>query len=157
MNRIGVVKCSDGSVCISIIVRDQLPDETDAEFLHACTRRITEDPISPGYGGEVIGVFDESAIPGDRYFRNAWTWSTPDPKVDIDIEKARGIHTDNLRRKRTALLTALDAAYMRADENGDVAEKARIVAEKQRLRDFPTDARLANAKTPDEIRGFDIS
>ena len=156
MGKVSIVKRKDGGVCIAPIAREQRPDETDAEFLHACTKRITKEPISPGFGGEVIGIFDDSIVIQDRYFRGAWTWNTPEPKVDIDLEKARSIHTDNLRLKRAPMLEKLDAAYMRADENGDTAEKMRITSEKQRLRDFPTDTRLVNAKTPDEIRSFDI-
>lgn len=93
-------------------------------------------------------------LPADREFREAWSWETPEPKVDISLERARLCTKERLRRERAPQLAALDVAYMRADELGDGAEKVRIRQEKQRLRDFPmvADACL----TLDELRALKL-
>jgi hypothetical protein len=157
MGEISIVKRADGGLCVSRIAREQLPDETDTEFLRACTRRVTGDPISPGYGGEVIGIFDESAIPVDRYFRSAWTWNTPDPVIDIDMPKARGIHLGFLRMKRNAQLSALDVEYQKALEKNDQTLMSQIADKKQGLRDMPETIRprLDAAGSADELRRVD--
>lgn len=55
--------------------------------------------------------------------------------ISINITKAKAIKLDALRAERAPLLEALDVAFMRAFENADTAECARIAAEKQALRD----------------------
>jgi hypothetical protein len=53
----------------------------------------------------------------------------------VNIAKAKAIHLDKFRAARTPKLQALDVAYSRADESGDVAKKAEIAVQKQALRD----------------------
>ena len=55
----------------------------------------------------------------------------------FDMARARPIKTDQIRIERDARLVQEDIAYIRADEAGDTAEKARIAAKKQALRDLP--------------------
>ena len=55
--------------------------------------------------------------------------------ISINITKAKAIKLDVLRAERAPKLEALDVAFMRAFENADTAECARIAAEKQALRD----------------------
>lgn len=86
----------------------------------------------------------------DRTFRNAW--KDGEAKPAVDMPKAREIQRDRLREIRIPLLDALDIAYQRADETGDVNEKIRIVREKQRLRDLPADPRIEAAQTPEDLK-----
>ena len=90
---------------------------------------------------------DASEIPTDRTFRNAWK-----ADLSVDMAKAREIRKGHLRELRAPLLAALDTAYMRADEAGDVAEKAKIAAKKQALRDVTSDPAIVAAKTPEELK-----
>ena len=55
--------------------------------------------------------------------------------IRINIDKAKAIKLDTFRAERAPLLAALDVAFVRALEQGDTAECARIAAEKQALRD----------------------
>jgi hypothetical protein len=77
----------------------------------------------------------EVALPNDREFRNAWTWTTPEPVIDICPVKAREVTKERLRQERAPKLAELDVKFMRAVEQGDTAEQARIGAAKQALRD----------------------
>ncbi len=97
-------------------------------------------------------VMPYSAIPQDRYFRNAWCDVTSEPVIDIDMDKARAIHKDRLRERRKPRLAELDIEYQRADEQGDKKKKRDIAARKQALRDVTDDPAIAAATTPEELK-----
>lgn len=90
------------------------------------------------------------SAPPDRTFRGAWVQSGK--VISIDMLKAREIHRANLRQLRSPLLAVLDAAYLQADEQGDLVMKAAIAAKKQALRDAPSDPQIEQATTPDELK-----
>lgn len=69
----------------------------------------------------------------DEDFFDAWEQSNG--VVTVNLEKARVITKDRLRRLREPLLAAQDVAFQRALEAGQ--STVEIVAEKQRLRDLP--------------------
>jgi hypothetical protein len=65
--------------------------------------------------------------------------------ISINIDKAKAIKLDQLRAERAPKLAALDLAFMRAVERGDLLEQASIAAQKQALRD------ITKAPLPDDI------
>jgi len=69
----------------------------------------------------------------------------------FDMPVARELHREYIRRAREPLLTALDADYLRADEQNAVQEKARIAAAKQVLRDLPAAPAIEAAQTLEEL------
>lgn len=75
-------------------------------------------------------VVEDSAIPTDRTFRNAWKHD-----LSVDIPKAHGITKARIRNERKPLLEALDAEVMR--NISDPVKLAEIEAQKQVLRDLP--------------------
>jgi hypothetical protein len=99
-------------------------------------------------------IITDNQIPTDRYFRNAWTDSLFGIKVDI--AKAKEIHKQNLRILRASLLEDLDVAYMRADEAGDNKLKAKIISQKQVLRDITNHPDFKKARTPEQIKAIKI-
>ena len=92
-------------------------------------------------------------VPTDRTFRGAWQFNGA--AVEVDMDAAKAIHKDNLRAERKPRLEALDVAYMKALEAGSGA--ADIAAQKQTLRDITSDARIASATTPDELKALDLA
>ena len=68
--------------------------------------------------------------------------------ITIDIPKAKEVWKDKIRVKRTNALAKLDIDYMRANESG--ADTTSIVADKQTLRDLPS--QVDTATTIDEIK-----
>jgi len=58
--------------------------------------------------------------------------------IGININKAKDLHKDKIRKVRNPLLQAKDVEYMRAQESGNTEKIAEIVAEKQALRDVTT-------------------
>ena len=72
--------------------------------------------------------------------------------ITINLDKAKAITKDRLRKERELLLQAQDIAFQRALESG--ADTSEIVAEKQRLRDI---TKLADkAKTLDELKTISV-
>lgn len=116
----------DGGVSIVHPVRNTLGETltTDAEIEQRAWDKLPEDAINPQF-------VDESLIPTDRTFRNAWK---DDNGIKVDMSKAKDLTKDRLRNERKPLLEAQDVAFQRALESG--ASTAAIVSEKQRLRDI---------------------
>lgn len=97
---------------------------------------------------------EDSAIPTDREFREAWTDTTPEAVIDINMEKARIIHLDRIRVKRNAKLAFLDTEGIKAQDMGLIAELDEIRTKKQVLRDLPQTLQkdLEAAKTVDDLK-----
>jgi hypothetical protein len=90
--------------------------------------------------------------PTERTFREAWTFggNAEAGIISVDMDKARDIWRDKIRKARAGKLEALDAEFMKALETG--ADTSAIVAEKQALRDAPSDPAIDAATTPDELK-----
>lgn len=84
-------------------------------------------------------------IPTERDFRNAWTDTKAGMTVDVDVEKAKGIHMDNLRGIRNKKLEALDIETLKGND---------VQVEKQVLRDLPETIDLSGITTAEELRNF---
>ena len=85
-----------------------------------------------------------ATVPNNRDFRGAWSLSGN--VISEDLTKAKEIFKDKVREVRNPKLTALDADYMKALEDGDTAAQSAIATVKQALRDAPS-ASAINAAT----------
>ena len=135
----------DGGLCVVHPVRNTVGEtlRTDKEIEQRAFGKLPSDAINPQF-------VELNALPLDRTFRNAWKQNGS--LVGHDMGKARDIHRDALRFLRKPKLEVLDMAYLRADEQGDVAEKARIAAKKQVLRDVTDDPRIEAAQSPEQLK-----
>jgi hypothetical protein len=98
----------------------------------------------------LTGECEDTDLPTDRYFRNAWEWT--EDAVRVNMTKARAIHMDSIRAIRDKNLASLDLPFMRAVENGDQAAQKRIATQKQALRDIPQNFDLKTSpNTPDAL------
>jgi hypothetical protein len=88
-------------------------------------------------------------LPAERTFRNAWEANSGTKVISVDMEVARNIWRDKIRLERTEPLESLDTAFMKALESG--ADTTQIVADKQALRDAPSDPAIDAATTPEEL------
>ena len=93
-------------------------------------------------------VVDDSVIPSDRTFRNAWRHD-----LQVDIQKAQEITKNRLRDERKPLLENLDVEVMR--NMSDPVKLAEIEAQKQVLRDLPQ--QVDNLKTVEELKAIKAS
>ena len=114
----------DGGIAIVI----PAPGSTQAQVLQAVP------------SGKPYRIIEESDIPRDDAFRDAWTanFSTTDsvsiPDITVDFERAKEITKNRLRIERKPLLESLDTQYQRALETS--SDTTTVVAEKNRLRDI---------------------
>lgn len=115
--------------------------ETEDEFVARILAKDVPDDASQ------VRTVDESSIPADRTFRDAWSHD-----LRVDMEKAREIHRDRMRAARAPLLQMLDVEYQRADEVGDPVRKRKVTHRKQLLRDVTADPRIAAAETPSQLK-----
>ena len=70
--------------------------------------------------------------------------------ITINLDKAKDITKEKLRRERKPLLEAQDILFMQAQESG--GDTKAIVAEKQRLRDITK--QVDSCKTTDELKAL---
>ena len=100
-----------------------------------------------------IGAYEYAAadytVPAERTFRGAWEANSGTGVISVDMEVARNIWRDKIRLARTEPLESLDTAFMKALESG--ADTTQIVADKQALRDAPSDPAIDAATTPEEL------
>lgn len=115
-----VVKKDDGTVAIILPTLEATPKllERDAKAV-------------PGYVSH--REIDDSELPQDRQFREAWTDDFDTKTVDVHIPKAHDICRDKFRRLRKAKLATLDIQFMQAIENFESIDE--ISKKKQALRD----------------------
>ena len=88
-------------------------------------------------------------IPAERTFRGAWEANADTGIISVDMAAARDIWRDKIRQARVEPLEALDTAFMKALETG--VDTTQITADKQALRDAPTDPAIDAATTPEEL------
>jgi hypothetical protein len=73
-------------------------------------------------------------------------------KVTINMPKAKEIHRNNIRVAREPKLQELDVQFQRALEKPAGSNTLDIVNRKQVLRDLPSDPKIEQAKTPEELK-----
>lgn len=117
--------------------------ETEANFV---ARIIAKDVPSSATN---VRVVDAEDIPTDRTFRDAWA-ACPESVCRVDMQKAREIHRERLRRARKPKLEALDVETMRNLTNS--AKLAEIEAKKQELRDATAYPAIDSAATPEDLK-----
>ena len=103
--------------------------------------------------GVPYSIVEDSTIPTDQSFRDAWKGvgiGTTGATITEDITKAKEIHKSNIRNTRKPLLSALDIDFQRALETS--ADTSAIVAKKQALRDAPAASGIATASNTTELK-----
>ena len=133
---------SDGTVSIVQPILTEINPNTGKPFT---IEEIAEKDIEKGIPYEIV---DDSAIPTDRSFRDAWKQN--DKTIETDIDKAREIHKTNIREARTSKLQELDIEFQKAQETS--ADTSDIVAKKQALRDAPAAAGISTAATETDLK-----
>ena len=118
------------------------------------------DPTDPAVIAKVVpngipyAIVAIADVPSDRSYRNAWVADVANGTIRHDLTKARELHRDYMRHARTPLLLELDIQYMRADEQGPLgnAAKAKILIQKQALRDVTSDTAIEAAQTVEALK-----
>lgn len=141
----------DGSNRVHIVhtveknkIEDVLGQMTDEEYKkHVWDKSIPFNAISP------IEI-EESTIPKDRTFRDAWTHDGK--SFGHDLNKAKEIQLKRIRAQRDPLLYKYDALQLRANDLGDSESLIEIKKKKQKLRDSTNALKALNPSSIDEIK-----
>ena len=73
--------------------------------------------------------------------------------INVNMDKARVIHLEEIRKVRNAELVKEDVTFMRAVEDGDTDAQATIKTKKQTLRDLPATVDITtDAETPEKLK-----
>lgn len=75
--------------------------------------------------------------------------------ININLNIAKNIWRNKIRSDRIPLLEYLDVQFLRAIENNDINKQNKIKYKKQLLRDAPSDPRINNANSPEELATID--
>jgi hypothetical protein len=115
----------------------------------------TQAAIKAGIQGHrplhVTGTCDESELPKDLYFRDAW--ELVGGKVLVNMPRARSIHLDRIREARDAALLGLDVKFLRAVESHDTVAQDELRTLRIELRDIPETFDLGNDRdTPERLK-----
>lgn len=95
-------------------------------------------------------IVDVSVLPEDDTFFDAWELNGN--QISVNLNKAKEITKNRLRKQREPLLQAQDVAFQRALESG--SDTTAIVAEKTRLRDI---TQLADETTTiEELKNISV-
>ena len=106
-----------------------------------------EDPKSKKIKHKIV---PHDYVPDDWQFRDAFTDNGS--AVVVDMEKARSIHMNRIRKARDAKLAALDIPFMRAVESGHQTAIEMITEQKRILRDIPqTFDIVTGVSTPEQL------
>ena len=106
------------------------------------------DAIKDVPSGLSYEIVEDSAIPTDRSFRNAWKQNSK--TIETDMTKAKEIHKTNIRTAREPKLAELDIQFQRALETS--ADTSTIVAKKQTLRDAPSASGISTAASEADLK-----
>lgn len=72
--------------------------------------------------------------------------------IKINLDKAKEIHKEKIRRVRYEEFKQLDIEYMKATESGDIEKQTEIAQKKQVLRDLTKSEEIENASTVQELK-----
>ena len=73
--------------------------------------------------------------------------------INVNMDKARAIHLEEIRKVRNAELVKEDVTFMRAVEDGDTDAQATIKTKKQTLRDLPATFDITtDVDTPEQLK-----
>ena len=106
------------------------------------------DAIKDVPSGLSYEIVEDSVIPTDRSFRNAWKQNSK--TIETDMTKAKEIHKTNIRTARETKLAELDIEFQRALETS--ADTSTIVAKKQTLRDAPSASGISTAASEADLK-----
>lgn len=92
---------------------------------------------------------EDYTLPAEKTFRSAWEVNNGSNVININIEKAKDVWRNKIRKARIKALEALDKEFMIALERGESIVE--ITTKKQALRDAPALASISAATTEEQL------
>lgn len=130
------IKMNDGSVRVTVFTQDAIS---------------VEDEIAKwSDANDVASYAMVNELPEDKTFRDAWVLSGKE--VYVDMEKARIIHMNDIRKLRTKKFIELGFPYKLNQKLEEAIISEEMRKQLQVLRDIPSTYKLDEAKTPEELK-----
>ncbi len=141
----------NGGVSILNIAKDPFILEKNSEKAYVKKTLSTDDVIRMNVptGAKTLILGDDS-LPKDFTFRKAWKISKG--KVVIDMDVAKDIHMNNLRKLRNDKFIELGVPFKLHKLLEAAVFPPETVSLLQELRDIPQVFDLSAAKTPEELK-----
>jgi len=98
---------------------------------------------------------EEDILHLDKTFIDSW--QLDNDQIIVNMTNAKNQWRDILRLERKPILESLDIEYMRALEINDTIKISEIVTKKQKLRDAPSDIRIDQASTPNDLKNLSLT
>lgn len=94
-------------------------------------------------------ICNSDRVPSDKNFRQAWVYTKKG--IDIDMEKARQMHLERIRKVRNSKWPDFDNRYTIAQRDGEDLKK--LEKERKTLKNIPQkiEPLIKKAKTPEEL------
>ena len=143
---------ADGSKLTKVLFELSRTSDMTTHFDPAVhTREVIAAGISGHRALALTAECEDSDLPSDQYFRDAWEWDGS--AVAVNMTKARAIHLTEIRRVRDEELVKLDIPWMKAVEAGDTDAQATIKGQKETLRDLPATFDITtDVDTPEKLK-----
>ncbi len=100
-------------------------------------------------------IVERSVLPSDRWFRDAWRWPVGGGSVEVDMQKAREIHTAKIQRARELKLNVLQGKEDRARLDGRITDADQHAADRAALETMNLSAvaaSIAGAANPTALK-----
>ena len=92
---------------------------------------------------------------GIKYF-SAWQVPEVGSQITVDMDKAKDILREDIRKERALLWPKIDADWFKAMETGDETKQQEIADMKQKYRDAPDHSLILSAKTINDLLALNI-
>ena len=138
-----------GSVSINYPVSKEIMETWRGKLTDEEYEKILSDKLVRTYPQYDLVEIEDSAIPADDEFRNAW--KLDGVIINYNLDKAKAIQLSRIRAARKPKLAELDREYMIEDEKGVDGDKPTVTAKKKLLRDI---TRPLIALVPTNIQGI---
>jgi hypothetical protein len=119
--------------------------DTDEQLLHYIAKKDIPE-------GQEYFILDKSALPEDRYFRNAWKHDNGSIKIHMD--KAKSIHLNKLRDIRSQKFIDLGFPQQLNPQVENAILGDDLKATLKELRDFPQNMDLSSVSDPDTLKSL---
>ncbi len=99
-----------------------------------------------------VETSDVTSKPSDRDFRGAWVLNSDKNIVTEDLDLAKVIFKDKIRKSRQPFLEEEDVVFMKALENGDTDAQSASTKRKKSLRDAPAASTISDASNITQLK-----
>ena len=100
---------------------------------------------------------DQSSIIDDYRFISSWILSENSNQITYDINKAKEVIKEEIRKQREEMWRNVDTEWFKAFEESDIEKQRNIAEKKQKMRDAPEHSSIKDALTIEELKKITLN